>query len=93
MAAIRKCTGNFVATQVDDEILIVDLEGCELFSLTGTAKAVWQAIDGQRSEEEIARQMAQLYEADPQVISGDVAGLLGQFEDAALIERGQHKPL
>lgn len=93
MGAIRKCTGNFVATQVDDEILIVDLEGGELFSLTGTAKAVWQAIDGQRSEEEIARQMAQLYEADPQVISNDVAGLLSQFEDAALIERGQHKPL
>lgn len=93
MGAIRKCTGNFVATKVDDEILIVDLEGGELFSLTGTAKAVRQAINGQRSEEEIARQMAQLYDADPKVISGDVAGLLSQFEDAALIERGQHKPL
>lgn len=93
MGAIRKCTGNFVATQVDDEILIVDLEGGELFSLTGTAKAVWQAIDGQRSEEQIARQMAQLYEADPQVISNDVADLLSQFEGAALIARGQHKPL
>lgn len=87
MVAIRKCTGNFVATQVDDEILIVDLDGGELFSLSGTARAVWEAIDGTRSEEEIARQMAALYQGDPHAIACDVAALLSDFEDAALIDR------
>lgn len=27
MGAIRKLTGNFIATEVDGELLIVDLEG------------------------------------------------------------------
>lgn len=44
MVAIRKCTGNFVRTQVDDEILIVDHNGGELFSITGTAETVWQGV-------------------------------------------------
>lgn len=87
MVAIRKCTENFVATEVDDEILIVDLDGGELFALKETARAVWEAIDGKRDEGGIAQSMAISHEGDPDEIAADVAALLRDLEEAALIER------
>lgn len=87
MSAIRKCTDNFIATKVDDEILIVDLDGGELFSLGGTARTVWEAIDGTRDEAQIAALMAQTHRGDPAAIANDVRALIKELEKAALIER------
>ena len=85
MVALRKLSENFVATKVDDEILIVDLDGGELFSLKGTARSVWDAIDGKCSEAEIAAQMAEQHEGDKQAIARDVAELIGQLQAASLV--------
>ena len=87
MAAIRKLTDNFIATRVDDELLIVDLDGGELFSLRDTARSVWNAIDGMRDEIAIAGKMSDEHEGDPARIAIEVATLLGELEDAALIAR------
>ena len=46
MDAARKLTGNYIETIVDGEVLLVDLNGGELFSLDGTAAEVWRRIDG-----------------------------------------------
>ena len=86
MTIPRKSTQNFVATLVDDEVLIVDLDGGELFSLSGTARSVWDAIDGKRSAADIARLMADAHEGDAAIIDADVAALLAEFERAALVE-------
>ena len=86
MAAIRKLTDNFIATEVDDELLIVDLDGGELFSLTGTGKAVWEAIDGKRDEGAIAAIMAEQHDGDSDTIVADVHALLLELQRAALVE-------
>ena len=85
MPVPRKLTANFVATEVDDEVLIVDLEGGMLFSLEGAARTVWQAIDGQMSEAEIAEQMARTHVGPAREIASDVRELLQELEDAALV--------
>ena len=87
MSALRKLTENFIATTVDGEVLIVDLDGGELFSLTGTARSVWEAIDGKRDAGEITQIMAERHEGDPDQIAADVAALVRDFENAALVER------
>ncbi|MBX7541614.1 PqqD family protein [Qipengyuania sphaerica] len=87
MGAIRKCTENFIATVVDDEVLIVDLDGGELFSLSGTGRAVWDAIDGTRSEEAISDQMAAAHAGEREAIAADVAALINDLEKAALVKR------
>ncbi len=87
MAAIRKLTGNFVATDVDGEVLIVDLDGGELFSLSGTAKAVWEAIDGERDAAAIADLLAETYDGNTARIVADVAALVEELEAAALVGR------
>ena len=85
MAVLKKLKDNFVATQVDDEVLIVDLDGGELFSLSGTGRAVWEAIDGKRDADAIAALLAAGYDADETVIAGDVRALITSLTDAALI--------
>lgn len=87
MGAIRKLTENFIATRVDDEVLIVDLDGGELFSLTGTARSVWDAIDGSRDETAIVELMGARHTGDHARIAADVAALIDQFEAAALVAR------
>ena len=90
MAVVRKLTQNFIATEVDGEILIVDLDGGELYSLTGSAKAVWEAIDGTRSNAEIAALMAAAHEGDAPTVARDIEALLADFEQAALVEPVAH---
>ena len=85
MAVLKKLKDNFVVTQVDDEVLIVDLDGGELFSLSGTGRAVWEAIDGKRDADAIAALLAAAYDADETVIAGDVRALITSLREAALI--------
>lgn len=85
MAIPRKLSENFVATEVDDEVLIVDLDGGLLFSLSGSARAVWQAIDGVSDARDIARQMADRHHGDPATIAEDVEELLAELQAAALV--------
>ena len=87
MSALRKRSENFVATTLDEDVLIVDLDGGELFSLSGTARTIWEAIDGSRSESDIAFQMVQAHEGEADCIEADVTALVNDLEKAALIER------
>ena len=81
----RKLTGNFVETDVDDETLIVDMDGGLLFSLSGTGLAVWQAIDGRRDSGAIAIRMAEAFSGELKTIASDVDALLGDFARARLV--------
>lgn len=84
----RKMTGNFVATEVDDEVLIVDLDGGLLFSLSGTGRVIWDLIDGKASEARIVQELADRYDAPLETLERDLADLLAELADAALVERG-----
>lgn len=85
MSVPRKLTANFVATRVDDEILIVDLDGGELLSLEGTGRAVWELIDGVRSEADIVAALSEAYDAERALLMRDVEALLAELENAALV--------
>ena len=87
MTVPRKLTANFVATQVDDELLIVDLDGGQLLSLSGTALEIWALIDGEAGEDAIIAALAERYAAARDEIAADVAALLADLESAALILR------
>ena len=85
MTIPRKLAANFVETRVDDEILIVDLDGGELLSLDGTARAVWELIDGERSVTDIVAALGEAYDAEQAVLARDVDALLAELEKAALV--------
>ena len=88
MSVPRKLTANFVETRVDDEILIVDLDGGELLSLEGTGRAVWELIDGQRAQAEIVAALEREYDAPAGQIPGDVDALIEDMVRARLVACG-----
>ena len=85
MTTPRKITANFVETEIDDEILLVDLDGGELFSLSGTAREIWRLIDGERTLDEIVDSVADGYSIETRQVRRDIEQFLGQLEAAALV--------
>lgn len=84
MATPRKLAANFVATELDGEMLIVDMKGGELLSLEGAGAAIWRLIDGQRSMEAIIADLEAEYGPDP-AIDADVRELVAELATAGLI--------
>lgn len=85
MTTPRKITANFVETEIDDEILLVDLDGGELFSLSGTARKIWRLIDGSRTLDEIADAFSNDYAAEAKQVRRDIEQFVAQLEAAALV--------
>lgn len=85
MAAPRKLLDRFVETAVDDEILLVDMEGGVLFALDGTAAAIWRSIDGQRDCAAMAAALAREFDAEAVEIERDCRALVGELAGAGLV--------
>jgi hypothetical protein len=74
-----------VAREIEGELIIVplaagigDLED-ELYTLNETGKDLWARLDGKRTLREIARGLAEEYEAPPGEIEEDVRGLVAEL--------------
>ena len=85
MAIPAKCSENFLETELDGEILLVDLEGGQLMSMAGTARAIWQLIDGTRSEEDIVSALLDRYRG---VSRKEVSAFLDDLERSDIVVRG-----
>ena len=82
---IYAISDDVVAREIEGEIIIVplvagigDLED-ELFTLNETGKAIWELLDGRRSLQEVARELSEKYQAEPEKIQTDVLGLVGEL--------------
>ena len=78
-------SGDVVAREIEGELIIVplaagigDLED-ELYTLNETGKALWARLDGKLTLQEIARGLAEEYEAPPGEIEEDVRGLVEEL--------------
>ena len=80
-----KAVGRFSETTIDTETVVMDLDSGDFFSLTGTAAAVWQRIDGTRSREALLAELVIEYPMAPAEIAGDVDAFLAQLLSAGLI--------
>lgn len=86
MDILRKLTGNFVETEVDGEVLLVDMDGGELFAMDGTAREIWRALDGGIDRQGLIERMAARYGGDGEgVIARDCERLLAELAEAGLI--------
>lgn len=84
--ALAKDPARFVETTIDDETVVMSLASGEFFSLTDTARAIWELIDGSRDEAAIVAALAAEYtEAAPGALAGDVARFVGELRDANLL--------
>jgi len=78
-------SADVVAREIEGELLIVPLAAGigdaedELYTLNETGKAVWSKLDGRTSLRDIVRQLVTEFDAEEDVISGDVAGLVEEL--------------
>lgn len=83
---LAKDPARFVETAIDDEIVVMHLDSGDFFSLTGTARAIWTAIDGQRDEAAICAALAEVYPDAPEdELAADVAGFVERLRAAGFL--------
>ena len=88
MNAIAKRKDRFIETEIDDEVVVMELAEGEFFSLAGTAGAIWRLIDGAHDRDALIAAMANEYDAPTQEVAADVDDFLAKLRDAGLVDLG-----
>lgn len=88
MIAIRKAEGKFSETEIDDEVVVMSLDSGDFFSLTGTARTIWQLLDGSRDRDALLKELAADHAAPEAQIAEDLDPFLDRLAQAGLILRG-----
>ena len=84
--AIVKDPARFVETVIDDEVVVMQLDSGDFFSLSGSARAIWEAIDGTRDEAAVCAVLAgQFYDADRAGLATDVARFVARLRAVDLL--------
>ncbi len=86
-------TATFVATarpdvaqvEIDGEIVLYDDRAKVMHRLSPIAGQVWRCLDGSGSLAEIAADLADVYQADPEQVLTDVVATARQFGSAGLL--------
>ena len=73
-----------IETELPGELILLDPETQEMFSLNESGRAVWRAIAG-RSVEEAAELLAAEYEVEVERARGDVRSLVARLTGAGLL--------
>ena len=81
-----KASDRFSETTIDNETVVMDLDSGDFFSLTGTARAIWQMIDGTRNREAVIAELGSEYALEPEAVAADVIAFLEQLISAGLID-------
>lgn len=82
---LGKDPGKFVETEIDDEVVLMDLTSGDFFSLAGTSLEVWRLIDGTRTEAQIVAALAAEYDEKPARVEADVRAFLTDLRSAGLL--------
>lgn len=77
----------FAETEIDGEVVLMNLETGDFFSLTGTALSIWKLVDGVRESDAIAAELSREFAVDAVEIADDVETFLDQLGQAGLIAR------
>jgi hypothetical protein len=88
MSAIAKCKGRFIETEIDEEVVVMELGQGEFFSLAGTAGAIWRLIDGTRDRGALIAALAEEYNGPADEIAADVDEFLAKLGDAGFVDPG-----
>jgi hypothetical protein len=85
MSGLCKQSHRFLATEIDDETILLDLHGGELFALDGPARAIWHALDTVKNETSLATFLGERYNAPLAQIGQDISLFLSELRAAGLL--------
>ena len=79
---LREVAGNFVVVAVGNRAN--EFNG--VINLTETAADIWKLLVKDTTEDEVIKNMQELYDADKETLSRDVTAFIGKLKGAGLIE-------
>lgn len=71
---------------VEGETVVLDRQEELIHQLNQTASYIWDRCDGKSAMAEIASQLAEEFDIDPETVARDVAGIVGQLQSLNLLE-------
>jgi Coenzyme PQQ synthesis protein D (PqqD) len=77
-----------VFTRAAESAVLLDPRSGRYYSLTDVGARIWELCDGQRTLDEITREIAAEYEAAPETIRADIVELLQELESEGLLASG-----
>ena len=86
MGAIVKRHANFAETEVDGEILLIDMDGGMIFAMKDTAAELWALIDGKRDLGGVVDELATRFAAEAATIRHDCSAMVDDLLAAGLVE-------
>jgi pyrroloquinoline quinone biosynthesis protein D len=84
-SALIKDPSRFVATEIDDETVVMSLDSGDFFSLTGTARAIWALLDGTRDRAALLAALSSEYGVEPAAVASEVDAFLAELTAAGLV--------
>lgn len=82
---LTKARDRFTETEIDDEIVVMSLDSGDFFSLTGTARAIWDLLDQELDRDGLVAALAREYGVDPDPVGADVDAFLASLAAAGLL--------
>jgi Coenzyme PQQ synthesis protein D (PqqD) len=82
-----------IVTDLQDELVLLDPQSVEMFSLNAVGRLIWLALPA--TPEEAAAQVTATFAAEPAEALQDVLALLGDLQQSGLVEAapGDHPDL
>ena len=78
---------------LDEEAVLYDEKHARPVLLNSTAAVVWAALDGLRTVEEIAAELAVQFGAERQRVAADVAAAIASFDELGLLSAPACRPV
>jgi hypothetical protein len=72
-------------SELDDEIVLLDIEEGDFYTLNQVAAEIWRFIDGKSTIGDIIGRIMTLYDADEAQVRDDVIRVIGSFTDRNLV--------
>jgi methyltransferase-like protein len=70
---------------VEGEMVVMDKESEQIHQLNQTASFIWQLCDGDHDRQQIAEELAAVFEIDSVTAEADVADTLNKLEEIGLL--------
>jgi PqqD family protein of HPr-rel-A system len=83
---IRKIATRFAETQLDDELVLMNVDTGSFHTLKGTGLAIWQLLDDTGDQAAICTRLREQYDVDEQTCAAEVSRFIDQMVEAGFVE-------
>ena len=87
-ATILSRPANLVASEIDGEAVILDVDSGQFFQLNKIGSRIWAALAAPMTMRELCRAMEEAFAVDPDTCRRDVLTFVGQMARHGLVATG-----